>query len=106
MQVMIRAPETYPTPVGFSVPQELTISNILKVDKNLVGIVVVSKFAEVTYTGASAIEFGPVQSVLLGLSHILESSYFFRFRIIQSQAEGLKIRDDLRSEIVVRALGE
>ncbi len=105
-QNVFKESRIYPSPVAFSTPQELSIRNVMQIDESLHGVVIASKFAAITYTGASAIEAGPIRSVLLGLSHILEPSYFFQYRIVESEAEALKIRDALRSEIVVRNLGE
>ncbi len=106
MQEMFRGPEDFHSPVEFSTPQELSIENIQKIDEDLNGIVIVSKFAAIMYTGASAIEVGPIRHILVGMTHVFEPTYFFRYRVLDSRTDALKARDVLLSEITVRALGE
>ena len=94
------------SPFCLSNPENLTDSNILKLDENACGIVLISKFAHLSYNGALAIESGNIRSLLQNLAITLESSFFFRYRVVERDSEATMLRDTLRSIIGVRKLGE
>jgi hypothetical protein len=95
-----------PGPFNLSSPEELTKSNIEKINDNSLGVFIVSKFAELTHIGALAIESGKIRSGLLELSRTFESSFVFRYRITPTEQEANQLRDAIRAVIAIRKLGE
>jgi hypothetical protein len=91
---------------NLTVPELLTESNIHRINEDSVGVYVVSKFYDLTYTGALAIEAGNIKSGLLTLAKTFESSFFFRYRSTKNDEESIRLRDAIRTMIVIRKLGE
>lgn len=94
------------TPFDLTVPEELTETIIQRIKENIVGVFVVSYFANLKYTGSLAIEAGNIKSGLLRLSKLLESSYFFRYKITATEEESIRLRDTIRNAIIIRKLGD
>ncbi len=93
-------------PLELSLPLELTAANIDRIGDLKLGIIVISKFSQITKAGALAIEAGNIKQLLSEMSRSYESSFFFRYRIAESEGDALLIRDLLRSVIGVHKLGE
>lgn len=102
----MKTANTESSPLELSLPLELSPSNIDRIDENALGVILVSKFPNLSTTGALAIEAGRIRDLLIGLSRSFEASYFFRYRVTETEGDALLIRDAIRSAIEIHALGE